>query len=251
MSYKYMSVLSNPPISTGSIILNEYQEFVNFQFFNAPDAFTISEEQVFGSGSFVNVEVRVNRGISIYSGDKLGDDYKELIFKDISHSTAIGIKYIFDSNTWLTTNTEIIKNFTASCTIRRCNNVLRWTDPLGNIYQEPCVIDYMLKRPVDQVGTSDLTQPNGFVEILCQLNTWTKTIQDGQRFLLGNTDRWACYKVFGGGIKNFMNLETYNNDSAHLLTMNVAISQVNPDTDDLVLGIADKFKVETPWSNLP
>jgi len=33
--------------------------------------------------------------------------------------------------------------------------------------------------------------------------------------------------------------------------MNVVISQVNPDTDDLTLGIADRYKIETPWSNLP
>ena len=247
MTYKYMQVLSTPAISTGSIILNNFQEYINVEFFNAPDAFIIDEETVFASGSFVPVEVRINRGINIYTGDKLGDDFKKVIFKDLVHATRMGMKYKFENNDWLTTNTEILKNFAASCTIRRCNNVLRWTDPIGNIQQEPCVIDYMIKRPVDQVGTSDLVQANGFIEVLCQLNEWTRTIQDGQRFLFGNVDRWVCYKALGGGIKNYMNLETYNNDSAHLLTMNVVISQVNESTDDLTLGIADRFKTEVIW----
>ena len=242
-----MQVLSTPAISTGSIILNNFQEYINVEFFNAPDAFIIDEETVFASGSFVPVEVRINRGINIYTGDKLGDDFKKVIFKDLVHATRMGMKYKFENNDWLTTNTEILKNFAASCTIRRCNNVLRWTDPIGNIQQEPCVIDYMIKRPVDQVGTSDLVQANGFIEVLCQLNEWTRTIQDGQRFLFGNVDRWVCYKALGGGIKNYMNLETYDNDSAHLLTMNVVISQVNESTDDLTLGIADRFKTEAIW----
>jgi len=242
-----MQVLSTPAISTGSIILNNFQEYINVEFFNAPDAFIIDEETVFASGSFVPVEVRINRGINIYTGDKLGDDFKKVIFKDLVHATRMGMKYKFENNDWLTTNTEILKNFAASCTIRRCNNVLRWTDPIGNIQQEPCVIDYMIKRPVDQVGTSDLVQANGFIEVLCQLNEWTRTIQDGQRFLFGNVDRWVCYKALGGGIKNYMNLETYDNDSAHLLTMNVVISQVNESTDDLTLGIADRFKTEVIW----
>jgi len=247
MTYKYMNVLSTPPISTASIILNEFQAFIDSEFYNAPDAFVIDEETIFASGSFVPVEVRINRGINIYTGDKGGDDFKTVIFKDLAHATGMGMKYRFQNNDWLVTNTEILKNFAASCTIRRCNNVLRWTDPIGNIQQEPCVIDYMIKRPVDQVGTSDLVQANGFIEVLCQLNEWTRTIQDGQRFLFGNTDRWVCYKALGGGIKNFMNLETYNNDSAHLLTMNVVISQVNETTDDLTLGIADRFKTEAIW----
>jgi hypothetical protein len=251
MTYKYMQVLSTPPISTGCTIINGFQAYIDDQFYNAPDSYVIGEEAVFSSGSFINVEVRINRAINIYTGDKLGDDFKTVIFKDIAHATGIGMKYRFDNNDWIVSNTEILKNFAASCTIRRCNNVLRWTDPIGNIQQEPCVIDYMIKRPVDQVGTSDLVQANGFIEILCQLNEGTRTIQDGQRFLFGNVDRWVCYKALGGGIKNYMNLETYNNDSTHLLTMNVVISQVNPDTDDLTLGIADRYKIETPWSNLP
>jgi len=247
MTYKYMQVLSTPFVSTGCTILNGFQAYVDDQFFNAPDAFVIDEETVFASGSFVPVEVRINRAINIYIGDKAGDDFKSVIFKDLAHATHMGMKYRFENNDWLTTNTEILKNFAASCTIRRCNNVLRWTDPIGNIQQEPCVIGYMIKRPVDQVSSIDLVQPNGFIEVVCQLNDWTRTIQDGQRFLFGNIDRWVCYKSLGGGIKNFMNLETYNNDSAHLLTMNVVISQVNETTDDLTLGIADRFKTEAIW----
>ena len=123
--YKYFT--SSSPVyfsSTGSTILNEFQEFLNVEFFNAPDAFVIQEETVIGSGSYANVDVRVNTVIDSATGKNLGDDWKKLIFKDLAHSVSMGVKFYFDSNYWVTVNTERLKNFAASCTVRRCNNTL-------------------------------------------------------------------------------------------------------------------------------
>jgi hypothetical protein len=248
LSYRYFeNTLSSD--TTGSAIIKGFQAMINAEFYNSPTAFIVQEEEVFASGSYIDVDVRINRGINTYTGEKLGDDYKLLIFRDLDHSTHIGMLYYFDSNYWLVQNTEIIKNIATSATVRRCNNVLRWFDQEGNYYSEPCVIDYPLKRPVDSVGTQNLSTPNGFIQLMCQLNTRTKNIHPNQRFLFGNSTNWTCLRIFGVGVKNFMNLETYDNDSAKLLYLEAGTYFVDESSDDLINGIADRYLIPSSGSS--
>ena len=249
MAYKY---LNNSPafISSGCTMRNEFGALMEREFENATDYYTIKEETYFASGAYQDVNVRVNRGINVYTGEKLGDDFKLILFKELDHSIDFGRFYYFDSNYWITYNTEKIKNLASSCTVRRCNNVLRWYGTDGVYHEEYCVMDYQIKRPVDSVGTTNPVTPGGFIHIYTQLNSDTKTIRDGQRFLFGNTGHWTAYKVFGAGVKNFHNLTTSDNDSAKLLTLEVGTSYVNEDTDDILLGIADKYKYTTSASSI-
>jgi hypothetical protein len=89
------------------------------------------------------------------------------------------------------------------------------------------------------------------MEIYSQLNNKTRTIKPNQRFILGNSDNYSGIYVFGFGLRNYMNLETFDNDSAQLLTLNVGVSYVNPDTDDLVLGVANRYKNVYSLSPIP
>jgi len=239
MPYKYFNV--SPPITTGCIILNEFQSFVNQQFYNAPDAFVVSEEYPVASGSYIDVDVRINRGISTYTGEKLGDDYKNLYFRDLAHATAVGVKYFFNNNYWLVINSEIIKNFAAGCTIRRANNMLRWCDTDGTMLNEPCIIDYEISRPRDEMGTNEPVTPAGYIKIFAQLNDKTKKIKGNQRFLFGPVENRVCMRVFGNGVRNFLNQQTLNDESASLLELQVGGHYVNEQTDDLVNGIADRY----------
>ena len=43
----------------------------------------------------------------------------------------------------------------------------------------------------------------------------------------------------GGGLKNYNNLQTSDNLSSGLLELDMETNFVNPDTDDVVNGIAD------------
>jgi hypothetical protein len=242
--YKYYTAGSSAYFSQPGVRwLNDFQEVLDSQFYNSPDAFIIQEETAIGSEIYADVDVRVNRAINAYTSEKLGDDFKKLIFKDLTHAAPLGTRYYFDNNYWITINSEIIKNFAASATIRRCNNMLRWVDEYGTLYEEPCAIEYAIKSVRDSIRVgSEPVLPEGYVEVYAQLNNQTRKIKDAQRFLFGNTDHWVCYKVYGGGLRNFLNQKTTDNTSAAMLRLYMNVNYDNTDNDDLVNGICDVYK---------
>jgi len=220
-----------------------FQETLNEQFYNASNWWTILEEISVGSQTYEEIDVRISHVINAETGLKLGDDWKTVYFKDLSHASDLGKYYIFDDNTWLVTNIEAVKNIAASCTIRRCNNTLRWIDEsTGAYYEEPCVIEYLVKEPRDYATQgSPFMTPGGFLHIETQLNGRTATIKENQRFLFGNSLHWTCYKIIGTGVNDFRNTETYDNNSANILTLDLIANFLNRETDDIVNGIADVY----------
>ena len=247
MAYQYKYILPDLNIRAGkptdpkSGYIDLFQETLNNQFYNASNWWTISEEATNGSEIFEDVDVRITHVINSETGLKLGDDWKALLFKDVSHSTQLGKLYIFDSNTWLTINTELVKNLTGTCTVRRCNNTMRWIDEAtGIFYQEPCCIEYLVKEPRDYLTSgSPFATPGGFLHIEMQLNERTNLIRENQRFLFGNPGHWTCYKVIGTGLGDFKNQVTYDNNSAQILSVDLIANFVNDELDDITNGIAD------------
>jgi hypothetical protein len=219
---------------------NEYQSKLNSEFMTAADAYEIQEEGEFESGIFTPVNVRVNTVKVSATGEKLGDDFKTLLFQDANHTTGVGYKYYFDDNYWLTTISKYIKSVTNSVVVRRCNNVLRWIDSNGVSQSEPCVIDHLINFSRDK--NSDPILPQGTYHIYAQLNSKTKKIKGNQRFLFGNSDNWECVKVEGGGVRNWLNNQTSNNNSARVLQLITEMNYVNEETDDVTNGIADAYR---------
>jgi hypothetical protein len=240
MAYKYYSsvTMSGSPSQT---LIGGFQALLNDQFSVSSDVFTIQEEVTLGSNVLTDIQVRVNTAIQSQTGLKLGDDFKNLLFKDISHSVVIGKKYYFDNNYWISVFTEAIKNLAASCMVRRCNNVLRWCGSDGTIYSEPCSIDYQISRPRDMMGTNNPVMPAGYIKIYTQYNARTKKIKGNQRFMFGPPENRICFKVFGDGLTAFLNQQTLDDTSSSLLELQVGGNFINPDTDDLVNGIADRY----------
>jgi hypothetical protein len=220
-----------------------FQQTLDEQFYNSSDWWTIQEETAIGSGIYQNIDVRINHVINAETGLKLGDDWKTVLFKDLNHQMDLGRHYIFDNNTWLIINIETIKNIAATCTIRRCNNTLRWIDePTGVYYEEPCAIEYEIKEPRDYITQgSPFPTPGGFLKIYAQLNDISGKINENQRFLFGNPGHWTCYKVTGTGINDFTNVTTYDNNSAHILTLDMSANFINNELDDVVNGICDVY----------
>lgn len=250
MAYKYYNLNPCPPISASATLIEDFQSLLNDQFFIATDVFVVSEENPFASGSYVDLNVRINSAIDNQTGIKLGDDFKNFLFQDPNHPVDMGIKFIFDENFWVAVNTEKTKNLAASCMVRRANNVLRWMSLSGEYLSEPCVLDYPIGRPIDKIRNVDPVTPGGLVTVYAQLNDRTRTIQSNQRFLFGNSSNWVAYKITGGGINNFHNLHTTDNTSAQLLTLYLETHYVNKDTDDVILGIADKYGYTTSASSV-
>jgi hypothetical protein len=244
-TYKYInSALPLTPESQAGLkdqYIELFQETLNNEFYNATDIWTVQEETSNGSEKYTSFDVRITHVINAETGLKLGDDWKTVLFKDISHELELGRRYLFDNNTWLTTNTEKIKNLAGSCTIRRCNNTLRWIDEsTGAYYEEPCAMEYLVKEPRDYFTSgSPFTTPGGFVKIYCQFNQNSGKIRENQRFLFGNPDHWTCYKVIGTGINDFKNDQTYDVNSPKILTLDMIANFINKELDDITKGIAD------------
>jgi hypothetical protein len=249
MSFKYYPVPS-PPASASSTLIDQFQALLVDQFAVATDVFTVSEEYVFASGSYVDIQVRITSAVDPDTNVRLGDDWKRILFKDINHTTGVGRKFYFSENTWITINSELIKSLTASATVRRCNNVLRWMLSDGTYASEPCVIDYKVNNPRDLIPQVDPVNPGGYMQVFTQLNSTTANIKSGQRFLFGRTDNWTCFKVLGSGNRNYNNIKTSDNTSAQLLTLEMQVEYVNNDTDNLILGIADYHKYSTSASSV-
>ena len=243
MSFKYYPLSLSPPTSASSILIDTFQSLLNEQFSIATDVFDIEEEYVFASGSYINTKVRIVSAINSATGQKLPDDYKTILFKDIDHSIMVGKLFYFDQNYWLATNVEKIKNLTASCTVRRCNNVLRWIDVNGNLNQEYCVLDYDFGGYDDNIKKDTPVTPGKTLSLYCQLNSKTNKIYSGQRFIFGSPNgEWSAFYILGNAVRNFLNQKTTDNTSGQILYLELGSHAVNPDSDDLVLGIADKYK---------
>jgi hypothetical protein len=243
MTFKYLNLgLIANPASPKEQLREGFQALLNDQFYNTTSIQSIYEELNFGSGQLTEVDVRINRAINSVNGEKLGDDFKQILFVDLDHSTGIGYKYYFDNNYWVVTFSEIIMSLGTSCMVRRCNEVLRWVGTDGTYYEEPCALEYKISRPRDSVGTENPVMPQGFLDCYAQLNEKTELISGNQRFLFGRPKNRICFKVFGTGVQNMLMQETMNDESSRLLTLTMGGNFVNKDTDDIVDGIADRYK---------
>jgi len=244
MPYRYYTagspVYTKSPVETWR---DGFQATLNAEFYNRSSVYSILEESVFASGSFVAMDVIINRAVNSATGNKLGDDFKMLLFKNLDHSTGLGYKYYFDNNYWLVTNSEYYRGLAATCVVRRCNAVLRWVDGYGKTYTEPCVIDYEIKRARDEIGGKNPVTPQGFIDVYCQMNDNTRLIKGNQRFLFGSVQNRIAYRIFGDGLRSWINQETMDDESGRILLMTMGGNYVNEDTDDLVNGIADINKV--------
>ncbi len=223
-----------------------FQETINQQFANASNIFTIQEEDSFASGTYRDVDVRIMGLINPTTGDNIEDDIKKITFKNISHSVDLGRMYYFDSNYWITVNVDKIKTLAQSVVVKRCNNVLRWIDELtGAYYEVPCSLGYLINENRDYATAgSAVVTPSGMINCIVQFNSATTKIQPNQRFLFGTVGQWTAFKVEGGGIGNFLNTRTVENNTVGFTRLTLAVDYVSPvngEIDNLTLGIANAF----------
>ena len=162
-----------------------------------------------GKPSYKDIEVRI---MSAYdeTGNKLSNDYKNIVFKDIRHKQLLGRKYRFDLEdfssadndtkcTWLDFNFDTIK-LGSNGIIRRCNCQLGMliNDNTTEWY-EPAVLDYNPQYTISYFNDV-VNTPKSETYAYVQFNEYTKNIKMSDRFILGALDfedksNNAVYKV--------------------------------------------------------
>ena len=241
--YRYMPISASMFPTPKQTYVDDFTENLLVDFSTASDVWDIYEETTRGLGICdTSIQARINHLVDPAIGVNLDDDYKKLLF-GTQKSVSMGDYFYFDNNYWVTINTGNIKSISSSCSIKRCNNTIRWLAEDGSIYSYPCSIGYTIARSKDMISSSaGFPMLEGLIEVLVQDNAITSTIQPNQRFLFGHPQNWVAYKIEGGGIRNYMNLETTNNTSYGLLNFIMEATAEDPQTDDFANGIANVDK---------
>ena len=242
-AYRYMPVSASMFPTPKQTYVDDFNENLITDFSTASDVWDIYEETTRGLGVCnSSVQARINHLVDPAIGVNLDDDYKKLLF-GTQKTVTMGSYWFFDNNYWITINTGNIKSISSSCSIKRCNNTIRWLAADGSIYSYPCSIGYTIARSKDTVSSSaGFPIIEGLIEVLVQDNAITSTIQPNQRFLFGHPNNWVAYKIEGGGIRNYMNLETTNNTSYGLLNFIMEATEEDSQNDDFTNGIANVTK---------
>lgn len=210
------------------------QELLNDSFENSSNYLEIEREVEFGTLEFETVPARVTSVLDSKVGDKINDDYRTILFSDITYKPLLGSRFRFADNIWIVYSTENINSLNSSCYVRRCNNTINTIDDFGIIHREPCVID--IKPTKSSFNDEDsLFIPTSRQVIMYQHNDWTKDIKINTRILFGE----QAYRV---GINlNFNRVNTFDEDSVTFVTAYLDDDLLN-EYDNLDLQIADYTK---------
>lgn len=242
----YESKLEMLPKNPHDSYVEHMQALINERWDNTTTLLTIKRENPFGSLKFDDIEAHVIHAIDKSTGMKQGDDFRELIFRDLDVTVELGTCWYFDDNYWLAINLDEYNRTSKNIFVRRCNNSLRWYDPEdGHLIEIPCILGYDTTSPSPQVD-NDVVTPNNKIEIICQGNPITSAIKVNQRFMF----RGRPFKVTG--YNNYMWLDEKRKDSS-IIYMDAYLDEISP-YDDLLNNIAynkeTNYKIQIDQGNI-
>lgn len=184
----FQNGLNNGAIQTPNDYFRDQQQAAIDQQWDCTSArYTIKEQFEFGSNVYNDIEVWIDYVVGLGSrGTTNGDDFRQLIFRDINHQVKRGLYYQFDGNTWITYFSDEVASLSKDAGVRRCNNVMRIIDPEnGSIFSIPCVIDYDMTSPSQQVSSYVIT-PNNHATVMVQGNADTlRLFKLNTRYIFG------------------------------------------------------------------
>lgn len=208
------------------------QELANKRFENSSTFWEdIEEENQIGTQQYHTIVARITSLVDAHTGQRVNDDYKKIIFPNLSYKPKLGSRYRFDNNVWIVFSTGNIRSATSAAYLRRCNNTINIEDKYGNIQKEPCYIDY--KTTENQLDAGEvIAVPSGRIQVYCQRNSFTKNININDRFIFGK----YVYKV--RYISEYDRTETFEEDSKTLLNFYADFDNISS-CDNFELGVAD------------
>lgn len=257
MPTSYEIITKTPKNMTkDNYFLRELQEKVWADWEYRPNRVDVEQEKTIGADDYFPLEV-VIQNIRNDKGEKVSDDYKKLVFRDIHYHVRLGTKFRFsfafdleepdeDKNVWLVTNRDSTSP-TASVVITRCNGTLGsvYLDKNGKSYYhyEPCIFTTDLKSVNFHYSNEIVTQESQFA-IVVQHNQYTRDYYVNQRFIVGYD---KVYKV--KALDKFNTLTTYKPEDVDVVILYVEIDEKKAQ-DDFVNRIAfnkdDDPKVDEP-----
>ena len=235
MSFTYYVAKRNAlPSSPNNYYREHMQALINSQWDNTTMLYTIEEEYPFASFEFREIDVHMVHALDKSTRQKQGDDFRELIFKDIDYTVNLGAYYKFSDAYWLAINLDELNRTTKNIIIRRCNNVLKWKDYNNVVHEYPCVLEYDTTAASPRVDNNVIT-PNNRVRVIVQANNDTLPFKVNKRFIFGDRP----FKIIG--INNYM-IDTINGKQS-ILYIQTQLDEISP-YDDFVNNIAYNTNTE-------
>lgn len=208
------------------------QALINAQWDNTTQVVTVFEQDCIGGVNYTPIEIRVDYAIEMGTSFKQDDDFKHFVFKDLEHFTTKGLMYQYDDDYWLTINTAELGSVIKDITVRRCNNTMRWINPInGALNQLPCCIEYVLESP-SVLKDKDVMVANGHISVICQGNELTRRLPKNTRFIFNGEP----YKFVA--TQNMLNEGVKNNMASNLLYLDMYLDTEQPD-DDIECNVAN------------
>lgn len=194
--------------------------------------YTVQEQDAIGASTYHDIDVWLDYIVgTTSSGVKQGADFTQLMFRDIEHPVVQGLYYIFDDNYHISYFYNKYDGLEKALAVRRCNNAMRIIDPEnGAIFSIPCVIDYDMTSPSQQVSSYIIT-PNNHAAVMVQGNA------DTLRLFKLNTRYMFNGRPFK--LLAYQNAILYNlqNQVPTLLYLDLYLDELH-DKDDIENGIA-------------
>ena len=112
---------------------NQLQDTVDKVFENASTWWDdVWEEKEFGSDAletittneekrkelFNKIDIRITSLVDAKTGQRVNDDYKKLIYKDLDYKPKLGQRYFFDDNIWIIYSRDNIRKSSSSAYVR-------------------------------------------------------------------------------------------------------------------------------------
>ena len=194
--------------------------------------YTVQEQDAIGVSTYHDIDVWLDYIVGTTStGLKSGIDFTQLMFRDIDHETIQGLYYIFDNNYHISYFYNRYDGLEKALAVRRCNNAMRIVDPEnGSIFSIPCVIDYDMTSPSQQVSSYIIT-PNNHATVMVQGNADTlRLFKLNTRYMFNGRP----FKLLAYQNAIWQDLK---NQTPTLLYLDLYLDELH-DKDDIVNGLA-------------
>jgi hypothetical protein len=224
----YVSKRNILPNSPNEYYREHMQALIDSRWENTSTLYAVQEEYPYASLTFRDVEVHMTHALDKSTNKKQGDDFRELIFKDINYNVRLGNYYKFDNANWLVINLDEANRTSKNIIIRRCNNFLKWKDAEGSVYAYPCILEYDATSSSPLIDNNIIT-PNNKVRVIIQANPNTLGLKVNTRFIFANRP----FKIIG--YNNYM-INTIGGEQS-ILYIETQLDEISP-YDDFVNEIA-------------